>query len=742
MQTLRIWFILLVIAGMSLSPAQEWTMFRQNPMRTGYSPETGDLKKDFLVSWTFTAPNGIFGSPAVADVNGDGKPEIVVPLDKVRDSPQESLIVLSNTGRVLWRFVTRGSIHSSPAVGDVDNDGDQDIVFGTNAGEVYALDGATGQELWSINTIVGAFRSSPLIYDLDKDNNAEVFIGSSNGSLYKIDGESGITEWRYQTADEISSSPSLADLDGDGDPELFFASQSGVVYAVEGDSSLVWSADLGSSIIFSTGAVIPAEGAQTVVIGTQSGKLFFVKDGEIAAELDVNASISSSPGISPREKNIIIFGTTVEEDLHGVYLKYSKNKIYGADENEGLLWSVPTGGWSVFSSPALADIDRDGEIEAVIGTREGRLYVIGTESGEVEWDYLGGTGLFASPALADLDLDGDLEIIIAYLFSNQIKVLDSPDKPDLVVNSITLSNEFPKTGDNLVIEVNVSNQGDVYAEASKLFIYRRSPTLDQLIGDISVQELEVGEVAELNLSWEFRAPEGEMGFYVLADGDNEVNESNEENNGLYRPLRNDLFISDYDVPETVEDGAEIDVLATIGNRGRFGVRGVRVVLLVGEGEDAVEVASGVVDIGAGEETSKKFSFTYNSSYGRILSIVVDPDNEVHEADETNNMVSGEFGALAVEEAEEKSKIMEKSGATGPNPILIVLLVVIFMIVFWKKGLKRFKKKTKKKQPAPQAESEGTEETPPGTTKGEIQSGGVTTQGYTSQMPEAPPSKPS
>jgi|GEM_PF-6414731 len=732
MRILLLTVVILAILMATMASAQDsWPMFRGNPGRTGYATATGDLKEDFLISWTFTAPNGIFASPAVADLNGDGKLEIVVPLDKERRSPQESLIVLSNTGRVMWRFVTRGGIHSSPTISDVNGDGTLDVIFGTNDAEIYALDGKTGQELWSIDTLVGAFRSSPLAYDLDGDNNVEVFIGSSNGSLYKIDGESGIVEWRYQTGGEISSSPSLNNLDGDDDLELFFASESGVAYALEGDGTLLWNVSLGAPVVFSTGASVIINGGMETVIGTDGGKLLFIRDGVIQREFDANASISSSPGVVPGNDSVVVFGTAIEENLHGVYLKYSRNKIFGVDGNGREIWSLPTGGWSVFSSPALADIDRDGEIEAVIGSREGRLYVIGTESGVVDWEYLGGTGLFASPVLVDLDDDNDLEIIVGYLFSNQIKVIDSPDKPDLVVEEIAFSDNFPETADEISIRIKVKNIGDLESADSSLKIYRRSPILDHLIGNLSVKGLATGEVANLTFTWEFRAAEGEVGIYVEADSDDELNESDEGNNGLYEAFKNDLFISDYEFPGGVGRGmTKVDVSISVGNKGRLGLKDVGVMLLLGAIADMEEVASGTVDVGAGDEASVKLSFLCNSSSSNVLNIVLDPNNEVDEADETNNIVSGELETLAAEGGGVKPAVVRKK-EKGVNPIVIIILIGVILIIVWKKGLKKFRKKKLKGAP-PAAGGEAT----PGAVEAPAE--GVTTADYSSQMVEAPP----
>ena len=56
--------------------------------------------------------------------------------------------------------------------------------------------------------------SSPAIGDIDGDGEAEVAIGSNSYAVYAIDGYSGGLEWQYNTGDDIWSSPVLKDVDG------------------------------------------------------------------------------------------------------------------------------------------------------------------------------------------------------------------------------------------------------------------------------------------------------------------------------------------------------------------------------------------------------------------------------------------------------------------------------------------------------------------------------------------------
>ena len=89
------------------------------------------------------------------------------------------------TGSEGWPFPTGGPIFSSPAVADINGDGQVEIVFASrdSAGRVYCTDLA-GNELWHAETGGSNINSSAALADLDDDpSTLEIVIGSGKGSL-------------------------------------------------------------------------------------------------------------------------------------------------------------------------------------------------------------------------------------------------------------------------------------------------------------------------------------------------------------------------------------------------------------------------------------------------------------------------------------------------------------------------------------------------------------------------------
>ena len=207
----------------------------------------------------------IWSSPALFDLNGDGKAEIFVGIDTSPgpgSRPGGALVALEHTGtgaRELWRRVTNEVIYSSPAMSDINADGKVDVVFGTgmhwknaDSAKVFAVQGANGRDLpgWPV-TLGGQTYPSPAIGDVTGDGRPDVVAANWQGNVAAIAG-SGRRLWtRYLGNSGSVGSPIIADLNGDGHNDVgvgnvgafrFLDGRSGNTFAAVNKGYSFWSA--------------------------------------------------------------------------------------------------------------------------------------------------------------------------------------------------------------------------------------------------------------------------------------------------------------------------------------------------------------------------------------------------------------------------------------------------------------------------------------------------------------------
>ena len=202
---------------------------------------------------------------------------------------------------VLWVFQTGGSVVSSPVLGDIDNDGQIEIVIGSMDGKVYVLNGITGALEWSYQT-GGGVASSAAIANLDGDPYLEVVIGSSDGKIYCLqwNGVGGSVEWFFPTAGGVYSSPAIGDIDGDGQYDVVIGSDDGKIYALNSDGSLNWSYSTGGAVRSSAALANRGTAGLGVYIGSYDDYLYLI-DGRTGTLIDrflTYGDIYTSPSVA------------------------------------------------------------------------------------------------------------------------------------------------------------------------------------------------------------------------------------------------------------------------------------------------------------------------------------------------------------------------------------------------------------------------------------------------------------
>ncbi len=177
------------------------------------------FEHDGTYRWMTSAPSVGNGGVAVADLDGDGRPEIVA-----RNT------VLNSDGTVRWTGAGGGE-STYPVVANLDMTGRPEVVSGNTA---YRHDGTI---YWR-----GTHYGNPAVANLDDDRYPEVvFVGGDRISIWDHD---GTLKWGPMPVPGTGNGPPvIADMDGDGRPEIGVGGYDYYV-AYEGDLSVKWMVEI------------------------------------------------------------------------------------------------------------------------------------------------------------------------------------------------------------------------------------------------------------------------------------------------------------------------------------------------------------------------------------------------------------------------------------------------------------------------------------------------------------------
>ncbi len=289
------------------------------------------------------------------DLNDDGQLELVAGTD------DGGIYVLNASGEEVWSYICDDSIWTV-YVGDVDLDGKLEVVAGSGGGRLYIFSNI-GEIKWQSQ--MDDRVESVYINEVKHAGYAEMVVG-----LRGNQGRIQIFDNRFAPVIEPISTPhgvrvvGTHDLNGDGIAEIIAGGDDDNVYTYRRDGSLLWSYRTGDRARGLVIRDIDADGLMEIVVGSE----------------DRNVHVLDSAGhlkwryYTP---HCVLSVNTLDLDQDGeteVFLGTDDGYVLFLSKAGDLLWKYKVG--DRVCGIQAADCNQDGKIEIIVGSEDRRLYLL------------------------------------------------------------------------------------------------------------------------------------------------------------------------------------------------------------------------------------------------------------------------------------------------------------------------------------------------------------------------------
>jgi hypothetical protein len=296
----------------------------------------------------------------------------------------------TTTSKILQqKWITNTPLYGISGVlaADINKDGIDEVIYAGKGG-VTALKGSDGSKIWNVSDSSLGDHGQPQMADLNNDGIMEIVVLlESPAGLLVLRANNGSTYWRLQSGlgRETYGGPVIFDIDGTGYPYIFMGSTD-TTKGLNGTGRLT-SLSYDGKILRQTFIWRPCSGGLSI------------------ADTDGDGEFELYMGDRYMYLNDPVWGDN----------DYGKGVQSFWARNLTLRWSRP----DIFCSsqkPMIADVNKDGKLDIIIGDLNGGLVVLNSTDGStirMSLDIPNNAPVHYQPSIYDIDADGNLEMLMA-----------------------------------------------------------------------------------------------------------------------------------------------------------------------------------------------------------------------------------------------------------------------------------------------------------------------------------------